>query len=67
MGHNPMHCCRLGAKWLESCTEEKDLGMLVDTWLNMSLQCSQVAKKANSNVARESDCPSVLCMGKAIP
>jgi len=26
----------LGEEWLESCLAEKDLGMLVDGWLNMS-------------------------------
>jgi len=49
--NNSMQHYRLGEDWLERCLVEKDLGEVVDSWLNMTQQCAQVAKKSNGILA----------------
>ncbi|KAF7249150.1 Teneurin-2 [Varanus komodoensis] len=51
LGHrNSCHEYRLGDKWLESSTCERDFGVLVDRRLNMSQQCDAVVKRANATL-----------------
>lgn len=48
-GHkNPIQQYTPGEEWLERCSAELDLGVLVGSWLNESHHCGQAAKEANS-------------------
>jgi len=52
LGHNnPMQCYWFGEECLESCPAEKCLGLVVNSQLEMSQQCAQVAKNASGILA----------------
>jgi len=47
-GHgNPKHKHRLGAEWIESSPEKKDVRVLVDKKLSMTRQCMLATQKAS--------------------
>ncbi|PKU42454.1 hypothetical protein llap_7254 [Limosa lapponica baueri] len=54
---NAGHQYRLGVDLLETTTEEKDLGVPVDSKLSMSQQCALVAKRVNAILG---------CIGKSV-
>jgi len=53
--NNPRHQYILGTDWLESSSEEKDLGVLVDSKLNINQQCTVAARKVTNSVLHYED------------
>ena len=50
-GHShPRKPYRLGEEWLESCLTERGLGVLMDSWLNMSQQVNGILAWIRSGV-----------------
>ena len=71
---NPVYAYRLGDEMLESSTTERDLGVLVDSKLNMSLPgqprrpiISGVHQVWNWQPVEGRVCPSLRCIGVASP
>lgn len=46
--NDPMQQYRFGKELLDSCLSEEDWGMLIISWINMSQQCTEVAKKVSA-------------------
>ncbi|KAF7237249.1 Sarcosine dehydrogenase, mitochondrial [Varanus komodoensis] len=67
LGHrNGCRKYRLGDKWLESSTCERDLGVLVDCRLNMSQQCDAVAMAHLRRVIQMASSIQPLSSGRSI-
>lgn len=55
LGHNyQVQQYRIGEECLESCSAEKDLGVLVHSWLTMSQQCAQMGTNVILSCIRNS-------------
>lgn len=75
LGHkNTMQKYGLGEEWLESRPAKKDLRVLVDSWLNMSYPCAQVASGSLACIRflcvqqdYKIDYPHVHCTGETAP
>lgn len=46
--NDPMQQYRFEKELLDSCLSEEDWGMLIISWINMSQQCTEVAKKVSA-------------------
>jgi len=73
---NPKHKHRLDREWVEGCSEENDLGQLVDEKVNMTQQCAlapegQVSpglhQKQHGQQVEGGDSAPPLCSGETPP
>lgn len=46
-----MHHYKMEEGWMESCLAERGLGVLANSWLNVSHRCARMAKKVNGTQA----------------
>lgn len=66
LGHNnPMKHHRPGKDWLKICPVEKDLGILINSWLNMSQRVSRWPRSPkvswqNKSGQQDKGCNSVV-------
>ena len=74
---NPKHRYRLGGEWLESSSEEKDLGVLIDERFSMSWQYALTAQKSQpypglhqkkcDQQVKEGNPVTLFCFGESSP
>jgi len=63
---DPGYKYRLGNERMENCSAERDLGILVDSKLNMRQQCALAAKRANCTLECTKHGAAIWAMGGVV-